>query len=161
MPVKLPVRPDSNLADPDPDPDHDVPREPTTIDSVANPPIPPGANAEGISMPLPHFTALRATPVPPAKILEPTAPAGAAPAHPSAPGVCNATAAAVGAARPMAGNGQPPVQPPPPTLKSQLPQRASDIKPEFRDKYLAERQVRFAHTPGLYVWDGFLWIDSI
>jgi hypothetical protein len=97
-----------------------------------------GADAGGISVPLPHFTALRATPVPPAKILEPTAGVGAMRGH-------------------VAGNGPPAVQPPPP-LKSQVPQRATDIRPEFRDRYLSERQLRFPHT---YQWDGHLWIDSV
>jgi hypothetical protein len=73
------------------------------------------------------------------------------------PGPPEAPALSPGAMRGhVAGNGQPP--PPPPPLKSQVPQRAADIKPEFRDKYLAERQLRFPHT---YAWDGFLWIDSV
>jgi hypothetical protein len=70
MPVKLPVRPDSNLADPDLD---DAPPQPTTIDSVANQAPPPGANADqapppgpnaenGISMPFCQFTPAPAQP---------------------------------------------------------------------------------------------------
>jgi hypothetical protein len=70
-----------------------------------------------------------------------------------------AQAAKGAAVAPLAGNGQPP--PPPPPLKSQLPQLAAAIKPEFRDRYLAERQLRFPHRPGLYVWDQLLWIDSV
>jgi hypothetical protein len=50
-----------------------------------------------------------------------------------------------------------PPSPPTHVLKSQLPQYASDIKLEFRAKYRAERS---AHSPGLYVWDGFLWMDA-
>jgi hypothetical protein len=44
--------------------------------------------------------------------------------------------------------------PPLPKLKSPCPNLASDIKPEYRDRYMAERQ---PYTPGLYIWDGFLW----
>jgi hypothetical protein len=49
-----------------------------------------------------------------------------------------------------------PPAPPPPVLKSPVPQYASDIRPEFRARYLAERS---KYAPGLFVWDGTLWID--
>jgi hypothetical protein len=144
----LPDMPGTNIIKPDLsgndpltllDSDHgrvDAPPEPTTINAVAN----PAPSAE--KLPVQPCGAATPAKVPPAKILEPTAAVGAAVA-------------------PLAGNGQPPVQPPPPTLKSEVPQLAADIRPEHRATYLAERQVRFTHTPNLWVWDGFLWIDAV
>jgi hypothetical protein len=139
MPGTSIIKPDPNGNDPHTllDSDHgrvDAPPEPTTIDSVAN--------AEGANIP-PNTVAVQ--------------PCQAGTLAKGCKTQNNAPAAAVGAAQAAA----PAVVPngrQPPVLKSQVPQRASDIKPEFRDRYLHERQLRFTHT---YAWDGFLWIDSV
>jgi hypothetical protein len=46
--------------------------------------------------------------------------------------------------------------PPAPPLALKAVQNAVDIKPEFRERYLRERQL---HAPHLYIWDDSLWID--
>jgi hypothetical protein len=90
-----------------------------------------------------------------APALSPGAAGAATPNPPQGAGPAQPAQAAVGAAvAPVAGHGQP-------LLRSQLPQPASAVRPEFRDRYLAERQVRFANTPNLWVWDEALWIDPV
>jgi hypothetical protein len=152
----VPESPVADAAAPDPAPANDS----VSTDSVANPASTPDANADA------NATDATSSISP---VVRPNAPA----APPCAPGVCYAPAATVGAMRGIvAGNGQtapgpaqppgpaqaavgaadgqpPPPPPQPPSLKSQVPQRASDIKPEHRDRYPHERQLRFPSTPGL------------
>jgi hypothetical protein len=89
-------------------------------------------------------------PVPQAGLGPQTAPQPAAQAavgHTS----CNG---ANGPASPAQGHA-PPAEP----VTSEIPQPAPPQGSELRSAYLLERQLRFPHLPGLWVWRGQLFVD--